>query len=99
VARRGSRLQPQPRLGSGARPVSRRPSYLAQVAGIAVTVVTADGFHNGQLHDSTADYFAPEADGTVYSVDKRGDEFAHGKIVNHDGTWLSEVNGVQPWRD
>ena len=67
-----------------------------QIAGIAVTVVTVDDYHTGELHDTTADYFAQAADGTVYYVGERVDEFASGTIVNHEGTWLSGDQGTQP---
>jgi hypothetical protein len=67
-----------------------------QVAGLAVTVVEVDDYHDGQLHDTTADYFAQGADGTVYYLGERVDEYAHGTIVNHDGAWFSGEQGNQP---
>jgi hypothetical protein len=73
--------------------VSARPE---QVAGITVTVVTVDDFHDGVLHDLTIEYFAQGADGTVYYVGEWVDEYAHGTIVNHDGAWLSGEQGAQP---
>jgi hypothetical protein len=67
-----------------------------QVAGMAVTVVVVDDYHDEQLHDTTTEYFAQSADGAVYYVGERVDEYAHGTIVNHDGTWLAGDQGVQP---
>ena len=70
--------------------------HAERVAGIDVTVVDVDDYHNGALHDVTEEYFAQGADGTVYYVGERVDEYAHGRIVNHDGTWLSGEQGIQP---
>jgi hypothetical protein len=70
--------------------------HVERVAGIDVTVVDVDDYHNGALHDVTEEYFAQGADGTVYYVGERVDEYAHGRIVNHDGTWLSGEQGIQP---
>jgi hypothetical protein len=71
----------------------------AEVAGITTTVVTVDDYHNGELHDVTADYFAQGVDGTVYSVGERDDEYENGtivKIINHADAWLTGDHGNQP---
>jgi hypothetical protein len=70
--------------------------YPAQVAGIAATVITIADYHNGQLHDTAADYFAQGADGTVYYVGEWVRTFKQGKIVNHERSWLSGDQGMQP---
>jgi hypothetical protein len=68
-----------------------------RVAGIDVTVVTVDDFHDGELHDTTADYFAQGADGTVYFLGERDDEYEQEKLSRHDGeSWLSGDQGAQP---
>jgi hypothetical protein len=67
-----------------------------QVAGIDVTVVDVDDYHNGEFVETTADFFAQGADGTVYYMGKRVDKFADGKIIGHDGAWLAGEQGHQP---
>jgi hypothetical protein len=68
-----------------------------RVAGIDVTVVTVDDFHDGELHDITADYFAQGADGTVYYLGERDDEYEDATQSRHDGeTWLSGNEGAEP---
>src|SRR5688500_15494198 len=67
-----------------------------RVAGIEVTVVAVDDYHDGAIHDQTTEYFAAGADGTVYYVGERVDEYASGKIVNHNGAWLTGKDGAEP---
>jgi hypothetical protein len=67
------------------------------VAGIDVTVVRVNDVHNGELHDTTADYFAQGADGTVYYLGEREEEYEHAKQSRQDGeSWLSGDKGAQP---
>jgi hypothetical protein len=66
------------------------------VAGIAVTVVEASEYHNGELVETDADYFAQGPDGTVHSVGERVDQYEQGKVVSHDGAWLSGEQGTRP---
>jgi hypothetical protein len=70
--------------------------HAEQVAGIDVTIVDVADYHNGALHDTTADYFAQGVDGTVYYLGERVNEYEHGTIVNHEGTWLSGESGYLP---
>ena len=67
-----------------------------QVAGVPVTVVKVDDYHNGELVQTTEDYFAQAPDGTVYYLGERVDEFQDGHVVGHEGTWLVEPNGDPP---
>ena len=67
-----------------------------QVAGVPVTVVKVDDYHNGELVKTTEDYFAQAPDGTVYYLGERVDEFRNGQIVGHEGEWLAEPNGNPP---
>jgi hypothetical protein len=67
-----------------------------QVAGVDVTVVVVNDYHDGTFHDVTTDYFAQGPDGTVYYVGERVDEYVNGKIVNHDGTWLTGEHVDEP---
>ena len=67
-----------------------------QVAGVEVTVVNVDDHYNGVLGKTTEDYFAQGPDGAVYYLGERVDELENGKIVGHEGAWLTGENGNQP---
>ena len=67
-----------------------------QVAGVSVTVVKVDDYYNGDLGKTTEDYFAQAPDGTVYYLGERVDEFQDGKVVGHEGAWLTEPDGNPP---
>ncbi len=59
------------------------------VAGVEVTVVEDKAFEDGQLVESTLDYYAQHRDGSVYYFGERVDEYEDGQIVSHDGSWLA----------
>lgn len=66
------------------------------VAGVPVTVVKVDDYHDGEFVKTTEDYFAQAPDGTVYYLGERVDEFEDGQVVGHEGAWLTEPNGNPP---
>lgn len=45
-------------------------------------------YEGGQLVEVAMDYFAQDDKGTVYYLGEEVDEYADGKIVGHDGSWL-----------
>jgi hypothetical protein len=59
------------------------------VAGVNVLVVRDDAFEDGELVESTLDYFAQHRDGTVYYFGEDVDNYENGVVVNHDGSWLA----------
>ncbi len=59
------------------------------VGGVAVTVVKADDFTNGELLESTLDYYAQHVKGAVYYLGERVDEYDGGEVVGHTGQWLA----------
>jgi hypothetical protein len=67
-----------------------------QVAGVSVTVVKVDDYYNGELGKTTEDYFAQAPDGTVYYLGERVNELQDGRVVGHEGAWLTEPNGNPP---
>ncbi len=67
-----------------------------QVAGVPVTVVKVDDYHDGELVKTTEDFFAQAPDGTVYYLGERVDELHDGQVVGHEGAWLAEPNGSPP---
>jgi hypothetical protein len=66
------------------------------VAGIEVVVVKDEAFEDGELVESTLDYFAQHVDGSVYYFGERVDNYEDGELVNHDGSWLAGEGENQP---
>ena len=63
------------------------------VAGVEVLVLEEKDYTNGELVESTLDYFAQHRDGQVYYFGERVDEYEGGKVVGHTGQWLAGENG------
>jgi hypothetical protein len=66
------------------------------VAGIEVTVVEVKDFEDGELVESTLDYYAQHKDGTVYYLGELVDEYEDGEVVGHGGQWLAGEGDNQP---
>jgi len=66
------------------------------LAGVEVTVVEVKDFENGELLESTRDYYAQRSDGTVYYLGERVDDYQGGQIVGHGGQWLAGEGGHLP---
>ncbi len=59
------------------------------VAGVEVLVVKDEAFEDGEMIESTLDYYAQHKDGSVYYFGERVDNYENGEVVNHDGSWLA----------
>lgn len=57
--------------------------------GIEVTVVEVKDYEDGDLVESTLDYYAQHSDGTVYYMGERVDDYEDGEVVGHSGQWLA----------
>jgi hypothetical protein len=66
------------------------------VAGVEVAVLNEKDFENGQLVESTLDYFAQHRNGDVYYFGERVDIYEDGKIVGHEGSWLAGEGKNEP---
>ena len=66
------------------------------VAGVEVTALQEKDYENGELVESTLDYFAQHKDGSVYYFGERVDEYEEGKVVGHAGQWLVGEGENQP---
>jgi len=66
------------------------------IAGVEVTVVNEKDFENGELVESTLDYFAQHRNGDVYYFGERVDIYEGGKIVGHQGQWLAGEGKNEP---
>ena len=68
-----------------------------RVAGFTATVVMVADFRDGELHDTTADYFAQGADGTVYYLGEQVEVHPRETRGHHDGdSWRSGDQGAAP---
>jgi hypothetical protein len=65
------------------------------VAGVEVTVVQVMDYEDGELVESTLDYYAQHKDGTVYYLGERVDDIEDGEVVGHGGQWLTGEEGAQ----
>jgi hypothetical protein len=50
-------------------------------------VVEDSAFEEGELVERTIDYFAQDDGGTVYYFGEDVNNFKHGKVTDHDGSW------------
>jgi len=69
------------------------------VAGVEVTVLQEKDYENGEngeLVESTLDYFAQHRDGSVYYFGERVDKYEGGKVVGHEGQWLAGEGANEP---
>jgi hypothetical protein len=66
------------------------------VDGVQVAVLNEKDFQNGELVESTLDYFAQHRNGDVYYFGERVDLYEDGQIVGHEGQWLAGEGNNQP---
>lgn len=66
------------------------------VAGVRVLVVRDENFKDGELVESTLDYFAQHKDGSVYYFGEDVDNYEDGAIKDHNGSWHAGENGALP---
>lgn len=64
-------------------------SQTETVAGVEVTVVEVKDYENGELTETTLDYYAQRNDGAVYYFGERVDKYKNGELVSHEGQWLA----------
>jgi len=67
-----------------------------RVGGIPVTVVEVRDFEDGEVVERTLDYYAQRANGDVLYVGERIDDIEGGKVVGHQGQWLTGRKGARP---
>jgi len=66
------------------------------VDGVETRIVEDREMKNGQLVELTRDYYAIDpATNDVYYMGEDVDVYKNGKIVGHEGAWLSGVNGAK----
>ena len=67
-----------------------------RIGGVEVTVVQEKSYEDGELVESTLDYFAQNRDGSVYYFGERVDDYDGGEVVGHGGQWLAGEGDNQP---
>lgn len=66
------------------------------VAGVEVVVVRDEAFEDGEMVESTLDYYAQHKDGSVYYFGERVDNYEDGELKDHNGSWLAGEGQNQP---
>jgi hypothetical protein len=66
------------------------------VAGVQVLVVRDDAYEDGELIESTLDYFAQHTDGSVYYFGEDVNNYEDGELKDHEGSWLAGEGENQP---
>jgi hypothetical protein len=66
------------------------------VAGVEVTVTEVKEYEDSELVEATLDYYAQDANGTVYYLGERVDMYEEGSVIGHSGTWLAGERANQP---
>jgi len=66
------------------------------IDGVECRVVQDKVTENGQVHEVARDYFAfSKKTSSVYYFGEDVDNYKDGKVANHEGSWLSGVNGAK----
>jgi hypothetical protein len=65
------------------------------IDGIEVRAVQVMDFEDGELVESTLDYYAQNKDGTVYYLGERVDDYEDGEVVGHGGQWVAGEGDAQ----
>jgi hypothetical protein len=60
-----------------------------EIAGAPVTILEVQEYEDGQLTETTSDYHAQGADGTVYYLGEHVNMYEDGQLVGHEGTWIA----------
>jgi hypothetical protein len=72
------------------------PEEEKTVAGVEVLVVQDQAFEDGELIESTLDYFAQHSDGSVYYFGEDVNNYENGELKDHEGSWLAGEGENQP---
>jgi len=60
-----------------------------EIAGVEATELKVQEYEDGQLTETTSDYHAQGADGTVYYLGEHVNMYEDGQLVSHEGTWIT----------
>jgi hypothetical protein len=83
--------------GRAARDVYRVTTATKVVGGVPTRVVDDQLFLDGQLEETTSDFYTQDKSGAVWYFGEDTKELdAKGKVVSTKGSWLTGVDGAQP---
>jgi hypothetical protein len=67
-----------------------------EILGVTCIVVKDEVTDNGELIESTLDWYAQDADGNVWYFGEDTAEYENGKVTTREGSWKAGVDGAQP---
>jgi hypothetical protein len=79
-----------------ARVVTRVQPRTFDVAGVRSAIVAVREYEDGELVESTRDYYAQRRDGSVFYMGEHVNDYEDGKIVGHDGQWFAGQRNAKP---
>jgi hypothetical protein len=68
--------------------LKRTKSFTINGQSVPAAIIRDDAYEDGELVETTLDYFAQADDGTVYYIGEQVKNLENGRIVNTKGTWL-----------
>jgi len=67
-----------------------------KIIGVTTVVVQDQAFEDGELIESTIDWYAQDDDGNVWYFGEAVKEYENGVVVSTEGSWQAGVNGAKP---
>ena len=67
-----------------------------EILGVPCVVVRDTVETNGELTESTLDWYAQDVDGNVWYFGERTAEYEHGMVASREGSWEAGVDGALP---
>jgi hypothetical protein len=91
----GSERDPETRERIRTRVVTRVLRGTRTIAGVRSAIVGVREYEDGELVESTRDYYAQRRDGSVFYMGEHVDDFEDGRIVGHEGQWFAGRRGAR----
>ncbi len=66
------------------------------IMGVPCIVVRDGASSDTEIVETTTDWYAQDKDGNVWYFGEDTAEYANGKVINTDGTWMAGVDGALP---
>jgi hypothetical protein len=92
----GSERDPETRETVRTRVVTRVLRGTRTIAGVRSAIVGVKEYEDSELVESTQDYYAQRADGAVFYMGERVDDYENGRITGHGGQWFAGLRGARP---
>ncbi|MBV9867983.1 MAG: hypothetical protein JO316_21720 [Abitibacteriaceae bacterium] len=78
---------------------TRKPgtrTFMVNGKPVVASIVEDREWSNGKVEEVTLDYFAQSDDGSVCYMGESVDNYRNGKVVGHEGAWLTGEHNAQP---